>query len=73
MPFAIDGFMVFTTANSFHGLSDRQMAAEGQDFPPPESLAIWLELLLAAGIAGMDPAEPAGYVLASPTGIQELK
>jgi 4-amino-4-deoxy-L-arabinose transferase-like glycosyltransferase len=58
---------------AFTVLSDRQMAAEVRSFRLQRAWQFGLNFYLRREVQEWNPAEPAGYVLTSPTGIQELK
>jgi len=58
---------------AFTVLSDRQMAAEVRTFRLQRAWQFGLNFYLRRELQEWNPAEPAGYVLTSPTGIQELK
>ena len=57
---AVDGFLVFAPANSFHNSARPPNGWRNQDVPPPERLAIWLEFLLTTGVTGMESFGTAG-------------
>src|SRR6267378_3426395 len=58
---------------AFTVLSDRQMAAEVRTFRLQRAWQFGLNFYLRRELQEWNPAEPAGYVLTSPTGVQELK
>jgi len=58
---------------AFTVLSDRQTAAEVRTFRLQRAWQFGLNFYLRRELQEWNPAEPAGYVLTSPTGIQELK
>ena len=58
---------------AFTVLSDRQMAAEVRTFRLQRAWQFGLNFYLRRELQEWNPAEPVGYVLTSPTGIQELK
>src|SRR5712672_395111 len=58
---------------AFTVLSDRQMAAEVRIFRLQRAWQFGLNFYLRRELQEWNPAEPAGYVLTSPAGIQELK
>jgi len=58
---------------AFTVLSDRQMATEVRTFRLQRAWQFGLNFYLRRELHEWNPAEPAGYVLTSPTGIQELK